>query len=587
MLIVSNVGPAPTAGTVTVMDMLPTGLAPTASDSGTINGWSVTTNGQTITATRGDELASGSSYPALVLTVSVANDAPASITNTATVAGGGAITLASTSDPTTITQVADLTITKTHTGTFHPGDTADTYAVTVSNVSAVPTDGSAVTVTDKLPAGLAPTEADNGTINGWSLSTNGQTVTATRSDVLAGGSSYPALTITVRVADNAQASVTNTATVAGGGEINTNNDTASDATAISQLANLAIAISHTGDFTSGSMATYTITVSNIGGAATNAPVMIFDLLPAGLTYTGPSSVSGWTISVSGQTLSATRTDVLASGASFPAARFTVSVASNAPARFVNTATISGGGESLLTTNAASDVAGAQTPHRRGGDSPPVPAISMSVVLDNIANLFTHSDEYFANLITQDYLQLLHRTPSPAEVSSWVGQMKSRLSDEQALAGFTSSPEYFQQAGSNDQAWINALYHDVLGRSPDAAGDANWLQVLATGASHFTVALGVVSSVEHESSVIATDYQRFLGRSASALEVAGWVSNMQHGMSDEQVAAAFLASGEFFSGHGSSVPTWLNEAYQVLLQRAPDVNGFIYWSTYLQNQLSGG
>ena len=57
-------------------------------------------------------------------------------------------------------------------------------------------------------------------------------MTATRSDALAAGASYPALTLTVSVASNAPASVTNTATVSGGGEINTANDTASDPTTI-------------------------------------------------------------------------------------------------------------------------------------------------------------------------------------------------------------------------------------------------------------------------------------------------------------------------------------------------------------------
>src|SRR6202011_3135456 len=101
------------------------------------------------------------------------NNAPASVTNTATVAGGGEVNTAndSASDATTITQVADLTISKSHTGNFHPGDSGDTYTITVSNVGAVPTDGSTVTVTDKLPTGLAPTGADNGTINGWYLYT--------------------------------------------------------------------------------------------------------------------------------------------------------------------------------------------------------------------------------------------------------------------------------------------------------------------------------------------------------------------------------------------------------------------------------
>ena len=174
---VSNAGAGPTAGAVTVTDTLPSGLAPTPADSGTVNGWSVTTSGPTVTATRADALAAGSSYPALTLTVSVAANAPASVTNTATVAGGGEVNTAndSASDVTAITQLADLAIAKSHTGTFRPGDPADAYTITVSNVGAAPTDGSPVTITDVLPAGLAPTAADNGTVNGWAFTTSGQT----------------------------------------------------------------------------------------------------------------------------------------------------------------------------------------------------------------------------------------------------------------------------------------------------------------------------------------------------------------------------------------------------------------------------
>src|SRR4029077_7135596 len=126
---------------------------PTAANTGIVNGWTVATSGQTITATRADVLGASSSYPPLIVTVSVANNAPGSVTNTATVAGGGELNSAndSASDPTTITAVADLTISKSHTGNFRQGDAADTYTLTVSNAGAGPTTG-AVTVTDTLPA---------------------------------------------------------------------------------------------------------------------------------------------------------------------------------------------------------------------------------------------------------------------------------------------------------------------------------------------------------------------------------------------------------------------------------------------------
>jgi uncharacterized repeat protein (TIGR01451 family) len=126
---------------------------------------------------------------------------------------------------------ADLTVSASHSGDFQQGDAGVAYTITVTNVGAGATTG-AVTVQDTLPTGLTPTAANNGTIDGWSVSTTGQTVTATRSDALAGGASYPALTITVDVAPDAPASVSNAAIVSGGGETNTANNTASDPTSI-------------------------------------------------------------------------------------------------------------------------------------------------------------------------------------------------------------------------------------------------------------------------------------------------------------------------------------------------------------------
>ena len=58
-----------------------------------------------------------------------------------------------------------------------------------------------------------------------------QVVTCTRSDPLEAAASYPVITLTVNVAANASGSVINTATVAGGGETNTANNSAADLTA--------------------------------------------------------------------------------------------------------------------------------------------------------------------------------------------------------------------------------------------------------------------------------------------------------------------------------------------------------------------
>jgi uncharacterized repeat protein (TIGR01451 family) len=584
---VSNIGPGSTVGTVTVTDTLPTGLAPTAADTGLINGWSVTTTGQTIAATRSDVLASGGSYPPLTLSVSVAPTAPASVTNTASVAGGGEVNTANNTanDPTPIVQVADLTLALSHSGSFHPGDSADTYTILVSNVGAVPTDGSPVTVTDTLPAGLAPTALDSGLSNGWSITTDGQTITATRVEVLASGGSYPALTLSVSVARQAPANVTNMAHVAGGGEVNTANNTAEDNTTITPVADLKIALSHSGSFTASETGTYTITISNVGEAATNAPVTVVDTLPTGLTYSGPDTVNGWSVAVDGQTITASRQDVLANGASFPALILTVTVDENSPVFFTNSATVSGGGEVNLKNDTASDFAMGQTQRRRGASSSP--AQLAAAALNDIAGTFAHSDEYLSRLVTQNYVQLLHRKPTVAEVNSWVGLLNNGMSNEQVLAGFASSSEYFLLVGGTDQGWVSALYHDVLGRGSDTGGAAVWLSQLAAGMSRFDVAQGFATSAERQMSNVAGYYELFLGRPAEASELAGWVNQMALGMSDQQVIMAFVTSNEFFIGQGSSFQGWLGGVYQLLLGRPPDSDGFNYWQGYIQQRLSAG
>src|SRR5262249_23345486 len=161
------------------------------------------------------------------------------------------------------------------------GDVGAAYTIKAQNTGAGPTSGT-VTITDTLPAGLTPTAVDGSTVNGWTLHRTGQTVTATRSDVLAAGNFYSDLPIVVNVAPTAPANSTTTASISGGGDADNTNNSASDPTPIAQLPDLTIAKSHTGNFTQGQTnAAYSIVVSNGGGAATSGTVTVTDVLPAG------------------------------------------------------------------------------------------------------------------------------------------------------------------------------------------------------------------------------------------------------------------------------------------------------------------
>jgi uncharacterized repeat protein (TIGR01451 family) len=229
-----------------------------------------------------------------------------------------------------------LSIGKTHIGNFTQGQSA-TYTVTVSNAGgAGPTSGT-VAVTDTAPAGLTVTQMAG---TGW---TCGPT-SCTRGDVLTGGSSYPAITVTVAVAANAGSPLVNQVSASGGGSATANG---SDSTIIvpgSQPA-LKITKTHTGNFTQGQQgATYTLTVSNNAGAATTSgTVTVTDTVPSGLSLVSMAG-TGW--NCTGNTC--TRSDALVGGASYSPITATVNVSANATTPQVNQASVSGGGSA--TTN---------------------------------------------------------------------------------------------------------------------------------------------------------------------------------------------------------------------------------------------
>lgn len=115
---------------------------------------------------------------------------------------------------------------------------------------------------------------------------------------------------------------------------------------------LAIRLSHTTTFTQGDAdRTYTITVTNLGTGNTTGLVSVVDVLPTGLTATSASG-TGWTIDL--PTLTFTRSDSLALSNSYPALTLHVAVATNAAASLTNLVTVSGGGETNLANNSASD-----------------------------------------------------------------------------------------------------------------------------------------------------------------------------------------------------------------------------------------
>jgi hypothetical protein len=100
---------------------------------------------------------------------------------------------------------------------------------------------------------------------------------------------------------------------------------------------------------------------------------------------------------------------------------------------------------------------------------------------NVAYGFAHGIEREGNRITSDYVTYLGRVPSAAERNAWVNFFESASSpgNETVVAGFIGGPEYWVVHGSAAAAWINAVYMDVLGRSPSTAEVDALLPILTT------------------------------------------------------------------------------------------------------------
>lgn len=240
----------------------------------------------------------------------------------------------------------DLWINKSHSGTFAAGQVDATYTINVRNIGSAPTSGP-VTVTDLLPAQL---QASSISGDGWNCAQPGGP--CQRSDALPNRGSYSTITLKVRVVGGG--SVVNQATVSGGGDSNTGNNTAEDPTEIeSKGPDLRILKSHGGDFTQGQTgATYTILIANIGQGPTNGTTTVTELIPEGLAATSVGGM-GWTCAQPSGPCS--REDVLVNNQIFPGLTVTVNVAANAPNQLTNVAKVSVLGDTNSNNDTANDL----------------------------------------------------------------------------------------------------------------------------------------------------------------------------------------------------------------------------------------
>src|SRR5271165_166127 len=94
-----------------------------------------------------------------------------------------------------------------------------------------------------------------------------------------------------------------------------------------------------------------------------------------------------------------------------------------------------------------------------------------------------NDPYTINVVDpviREYQAAFGRVPDEGGVAYWVGQVAANPSDLSVLSTiFADSTEFFNDYGATaatpvNTAIVTGFYHNVLGRAPDAAGLAFWV-----------------------------------------------------------------------------------------------------------------
>jgi hypothetical protein len=166
----------------------------------------------------------------------------------------------------------------------------------------------------------------------------------------------------------------------------------------------------------------------------------------------------------------------------------------------------------------------------------------------IAKAILTSPEGRRRAVRDVFLKYLHRDAEPAAQDGYGNDANFIAGHpENVVSGILASPEYYQNNGSNDWAFVTALYRDVLGRTASTAEITSWLQ--AAHASRQAVAHGFLTSPEYrEYHLVAGWYTKYLRRAGSLPELAQWLTPVQADADQWDLQAEFLSGPEYIGLH---------------------------------------
>jgi hypothetical protein len=188
-----------------------------------------------------------------------------------------------------------------------------------------------------------------------------------------------------------------------------------------------------------------------------------------------------------------------------------------------------------------------------------------------------SGEYRTHFVQQTFRQYFNREAATADIDRWLPPLAQPYvagqpaPSERFLVAVLSSAERLAQNGNNNDTWLGGLYHDLLGRDPDAGGLASQRDALlnAYAGQRQAVALAVLNSDEFRRKEIGDIYQQFLKRAASPAEINGWANSAAPNATNQNLVALVLASDEYFQRAGGTTAGWVEQLLHDLVGGDPE------------------
>jgi hypothetical protein len=132
--------------------------------------------------------------------------------------------------------------------------------------------------------------------------------------------------------------------------------------------------------------------------------------------------------------------------------------------------------------------------------------------------------------------------------------------------------------TDKEAFVQALYNDLLGRTGSLSEIDGWVTLL-NAQSQAAVVNGILRSPESLGRIVDSFYLRFLGRQSDPGGRAGWISFLQNGGTEENLETNFLTSREYISHIGTD---FVQSLYLNILGRTGSTLELAGWNNNIQS-----